>query len=303
MPPVDPLSSVSLDEFVEDTPTEVGLPPANYDQDTVIIFDWDDTLLCSSSLGLAKPAQLSELTMLVDEVLKSAMCLGRTLIVTNAHLSWVKDSASRFMSALLPTLERLSIVSARERHEHSHPRDCFAWKREAFREVLHGRVYDTLNLLVLGDSLAEIHAAEHVAAVHGASPIVKTVKFKESPTPNDLIGQLRALVPELSKLVDGGKSLSKTLVRRMLPCHASSDTLMWTLSDNKTPLAFDSAGQVFTRVREAWRQPPWQMDRVCPEAPQRRERNLSPGNALRCESTSPQPGGSCRLTPGRITSL
>lgn len=300
-PPVDPLARASLEALAEDKLTDVGFPVAGGVQDTVIIFDWDDTLLCSSSLGSAKPAQLSELTLLVDEVLKAAMCLGLTLIVTNAHLSWVKDSASRFMSALLPTLERLPIVSARERHEHRHPGDCFAWKREAFREVLHERVHDSLNLLVLGDSLAEIHAAEHVAAGPGASPIVKTVKFKESPSPGDLIGQLRALVPELARLVDGGRSLSKTLVRRMLPYQAPPDTLAWTLSDVRTPLALDSAGQVFTSVWEAWRPSIRQQDRVCPEAPKHRDSCPSPGCALRCESLPPQTHGSCRRA--RITSL
>ncbi|CAK0829579.1 unnamed protein product, partial [Prorocentrum cordatum] len=70
-------------------------PPAR----TLIIFDWDDTLLCSSALneGECTPEALRELARAVEAVLHTAMGLGDTVIVTNARESWVEESVRRFM--------------------------------------------------------------------------------------------------------------------------------------------------------------------------------------------------------------
>merc|ERR1719183_273257 len=100
------------------------------------------------------------------------------MIVTNANDGWVQQSARRHMPRLLPTLKRVPIVSAREVNEHLFPADPLAWKRETFCKLLRRKVAWELNLIVLGDSFAEIEAATAVNEILGDMPLVKTVKFK-----------------------------------------------------------------------------------------------------------------------------
>ncbi|OLP79172.1 hypothetical protein AK812_SmicGene40568 [Symbiodinium microadriaticum] len=84
---------------------------------TLLIFDWDDTLMCSSAINANEflPHQYNQLESLVEQVLLAAMRLGETCIVTNADEMWVTESARRYMPRVLPILSRMSVVSARRR--------------------------------------------------------------------------------------------------------------------------------------------------------------------------------------------
>jgi len=190
--------------------------------DTVIIFDWDDTLLCSSAINMQQwnAGQLQQLELTVETILTAAMNLGDTLIVTNGNKSWVQDSARRFMPKLMPILNRLRVMSARANYEQSWPGLPFAWKKAAFQDILSERQGNSnygVNLIAIGDSLAEIEAA-HTATLKGPS-VVKTVKFKEMPSVIELLGQLRAVTQFLPELVSEETTKSKALVPRPLPPH------------------------------------------------------------------------------------
>jgi len=190
-------------------------------ENTVIIFDWDDTLLCSSALHCCLPSQFLELEETVESVLQLSMSLGRTILVTNAMESWVQETARRFLPRLVPLLERLPIVYARKNWERRWPGDTFAWKRECFREVLHDELGSDMNLIVIGDSFSEIRAAEALQPSLGSSALVKTVKFKALPTPTDLLGELRATAPELSRLVGEKCNATKELFQDVASLQSS----------------------------------------------------------------------------------
>lgn len=199
-----------------DVPEAAALAPEVWEdltayENTVIIFDWDDTLLCSSALHCCLPNQFLELEETVESILHLSMTLGRTIIVTNAMESWIQETARRFMPRLMPTLERLLIVYARKNWERIWPGDTFAWKREGFRELLHDKLGSDMNLIVIGDSLSEIRAAEALHPSLGSSALVKTIKFKALPSPAELLGELRAIAPELAKLVQQKCSASKEM--------------------------------------------------------------------------------------------
>lgn len=176
---------------------------------TIIVFDWDDTLLCSTSLQRCQPNQFAELEEIVETTLLMSMSLGRTILVTNAMEPWIQETARRFMPRLLPTLERMLIVYARNKWERLYPGDTFAWKRECFRELFNDEHGKDLNLLCIGDSYSEIRAAESLVDFLGSAALIKTVKYKNLPSPADLLGELRATVPELSRLVEERRSVSK----------------------------------------------------------------------------------------------
>jgi len=197
--------------------TPPALEPLTQPDNTVIIFDWDDTLLCSTALHCCLPNQFEELEATVEAMLLMAMSLGRTIIVTNAMESWIQETARRFMPRLIPILDRLPIVYARNNWERIWPGDTFAWKRECFREILSDQLGSNMNLLVLGDSLSEIRAAEALASFLGTQALVKTVKFKALPSPSDLLGELRTLGPELAKLVGERHSASKEFWQDLPP--------------------------------------------------------------------------------------
>mmetsp|Transcript_41666 Transcript_41666/g.126123 ORF Transcript_41666/g.126123 Transcript_41666/m.126123 type:complete len:336 (+) Transcript_41666:518-1525(+) len=151
--------------------------------------------------------------------LRAAVSLGETIIVTNGRSTWVEESSRYFLPGLVPALERLHVVSARAWYECEHPDDPFAWKRRAFHSILQGHLAAGggaagLNLVVLGDSFAEIQAAEYLVAgdVSGAA-LLKTVKFKESPSAGELIGQLQAMVLELQAVVAAARSVSTMLMQ------------------------------------------------------------------------------------------
>eukprot|EP00439_Symbiodinium_sp_Y106_P039351 s638_g4.t2 len=210
----------------------------------VIIFDWDDTLLCSSAINAQqwRQDQLEQLEQMVESILLTAMHLGETMIVTNGNASWVQDSARRFLPNLQRTLNRVTVMSARAIYEHSFPGDPFAWKRQAFKEILARRRQEGfhpegVNLIVLGDSPAEIQAARTATKVLCGRSMVKTVKFKEAPSVNELLGQLRRVSQELAGIVQEDKSLSRGLVQRGFP--GSIDQLSswasgWRISETES---------------------------------------------------------------------
>merc|ERR1712107_402884 len=105
-----------------------------------------------------------------------------TLIITNGNRTWVEDSARRYMPGLMPTLAKLTVVSARSLFEGQFPGDPFMWKRACFQHLLQEvRGFPqrgNLNLVVLGDQYPEIDAAHHMAELMGDSVLVKTIKFK-----------------------------------------------------------------------------------------------------------------------------
>merc|ERR1712137_654666 len=146
------------------------------------------------------------------------MKLGRVMVVTNGNGTWVSESSYSYLPGLASTLAEVEVMSARWQYESDFPGDPFAWKREAFRDILATvnqprlrGVQEHTNLVVLGDSPAEMEAAHHAARAVGSSNVlVKTVKFKEQPSVAQLLGQLRRTTQELVQLVDGDSSASKT---------------------------------------------------------------------------------------------
>jgi hypothetical protein len=95
---------------------------------TIIMFDWDDTLCPSNwirenrpALSFFKPAPieeryqkpLRELTKNCEGLLQLAMKMGHVIIVTNAMKPWVHTSCKNFMPDLMPYVEQLPIIYAR----------------------------------------------------------------------------------------------------------------------------------------------------------------------------------------------
>jgi hypothetical protein len=180
----------------------------------VIVFDWDDTLMCTTDIKQAERLRDSdsfdslydrlsftkELEQVVLTLLKKAMNLGTVVIVTNADLPWVRNSAQLVLPGALPLLQKLTVFSAQEAYKDLYPGDASIWKMLAFQDLLQHAtsLEESVNLVSIGDSLMEIRAAEISVQERNDDSIVKTVKLRDRPTARQIVGQLEAITAELS---------------------------------------------------------------------------------------------------------
>ena len=152
------------------------LPPSQRQpkSQSIIIFDWDDTLLCTSYLNSREDAmniqnkstleQLAVLEHSVCRLLRSALTLGNTYVITNAMKGWVEYSSNLWIPGVLEILSEITVISARSEYESKFPGNYHQWKVEAFLEMT--KLFDTgtvTNLICLGDSNIEIDAAHTLA--------------------------------------------------------------------------------------------------------------------------------------------
>lgn len=101
-------------------------------EQTLILFDWDDTLCPSNwirtnrpTLSFFKPAPaderfqrpLLELQKHVEATLRLSLKLGKVVIVTNAMDPWVETSCRNFLPQLLPLVQDIPVIYARSVYE------------------------------------------------------------------------------------------------------------------------------------------------------------------------------------------
>merc|ERR1719453_2846672 len=100
--------------------------------------------------------------------------MGHTFIITNAANMWVQYSCAKYIPELLPTLERVRVISARSKHEDQYPTQIGQWKVQAFLDVQRQMDSQIItNLISLGDSQWEMDAT-HVMGKEFEVALVKT---------------------------------------------------------------------------------------------------------------------------------
>mmetsp|Transcript_45652 Transcript_45652/g.74149 ORF Transcript_45652/g.74149 Transcript_45652/m.74149 type:complete len:253 (-) Transcript_45652:477-1235(-) len=181
---------------------------------TLIIFDWDDTLLCTSAFNTDKPPtkqSLAALAVDAENLLSLAKTLGTVMIISNATSSWVHQSCRKYLPSLAKCIESVEIVSARDKFEKSFPDNPAQWKMEAFCEVKENS-QTIANLVALGDSPAEMEALHVLAKLYRIS-YTKTIKFKERPTCKELRDELRLVQEKLQTITCAVKNYDIRLQR------------------------------------------------------------------------------------------
>jgi len=186
---------------------------------SLVVFDWDDTLLPTSALVAAKriapapgatvapcaaAAQLSdwELDDLLEscakaatDALRKASKYGRVVIITNSGFGWVHETASRFMPSVLGELEKVPVISARAIFECQGVPEPYRWKVLCFRRIVECFSFDPRgetgpsSLISIGDGWQERLAAI-MAAQDTDLALVKCMKFLEQPGMDQLVQQL-----------------------------------------------------------------------------------------------------------------
>jgi hypothetical protein len=222
----------------------------NEKSETLIIFDWDDTI-CPTSYGKHHShAERRELwedhERAVLELLRVAKRLGHVSIVTMAKAEWIEESLAMYLPNLISLLEECGaeVIEARSSLSQHGRHDAFAdcrnpsqfAKTHAMERVIRKfyRRDDGMrsrkswkNILSIGDSTAERLALQDVVFRHrqcdrfGRSKDCrcKTVQLLESPTLRQLTAELQVIVQWLPTLLyhDGDLDLdfaSEDLVPR-----------------------------------------------------------------------------------------
>ena len=113
---------------------------------TIFIFDWDDTLFFTSHINPSKNTTffyesktekrlMNKIEYYVAEILNKALSKGTVLIITNSSDGWVHSCAQFYYPNLLPILDQIKIISARELYQSQFPTDPIMWKVKTFNDL------------------------------------------------------------------------------------------------------------------------------------------------------------------------
>lgn len=189
--------------------------------ETLFIFDWDDTVLPSTwvqtrGLRLDAASQptseqreiLAEVAVAAGKTLRLARQHGTVVLVTNAERGWIELSCQKFLPTLSPMLENVKMVSARTAYECAQCPSPLDWKLCAFdAEIKHYFGLDGVqdpsqrkNVLSLGDS---VHEREALWRATSSAPNchAKSLKFVERPDVSQLCKQHELISNSFDQIV------------------------------------------------------------------------------------------------------
>ena len=187
---------------------------------SLIIFDWDDTLLCTTFLtknGIydeniklteKDKEKIAKLEFSVLRLLTLSIEKCDVFIITNAGQGWVEYSCEKYYPSVFKLLKKINIISARGEYEKLYPNDSRMWKIQSFLNMQ--RFFNSnlvTNIICLGDSFIEIDAG-HILASKFTQAFIKTVKFRESPKPEELNKQLTLVADQFDSIYKSIKNLT-----------------------------------------------------------------------------------------------
>ena len=193
---------------------------------SIIIFDWDDTLLPTSFLtpggvfdeNMKIPEieneKFSKLEQAVLKLLKEAIEKGNVYIITNGGNGWVEYSANRFYPSIIPVLEKIKIISAKGLFEKNDLGNSIQWKIEAFLNIQKNfNMKLVTNIIYVGDSSFEMEAGRILASKF-TEAFIKTIKFREAPKLDELLKQLKLVSIQFGSIYSSIKNLTISLERK-----------------------------------------------------------------------------------------
>ena len=193
----------------------------------IFIYDWDDTLMCTSYvapggvLNVGEMKQNDKLNMksldqLVSNLLKKSLDKGHVFIITNAAYGWVEFSSKKLYPLTYNILKKIKIISARGMCEKKYPGDYRQWKSIAFIETIKENninLLKTANIVSFGDSIIELEASHKLKDIF-ANGYIKTIKFKESPQPMELIKELKIISSQFDIILSNVRNLSIKVAKK-----------------------------------------------------------------------------------------
>jgi len=205
-------SPVQSEDASSDSPPPMFLP-----FETLIIFDWDDTICPTTWLGAQgllngvapsyeQTAQLKALADAALVTLHAAKTHGEVVVVTNAEKGWVEWTCLTFMPSLEMALREVDIISARTCYEQPGLLDPTMWKCRAFADKAEAFYVgqspgQRRNIISIGDAQYEREALMHVTS-EMADCWAKSVKLLQRPDLMQLVDQHELMGGTIHEIVD-----------------------------------------------------------------------------------------------------
>ena len=178
---------------------------------TLIIYDWDDTLFPTSYIHRIEDFQTNKFSIIERfniRLLEKSRQSGHVLIITNAATEWIYASAKKYMYRLYQYLKytNIPVISAREFANSRQMYNYEKWKDITFYDtinrymnIIHKHIN---NIISVGDAMFErnalikyghyINNKEQYRAPNNI--YIKTIKYINNPIPDALINQTKSLL-------------------------------------------------------------------------------------------------------------
>lgn len=203
---------------------------------SLIIFDWDDTILptsnivnfiCSSHQNASQltssefknllkyfsfdETQQQALNKSILHFLQSAQKIGKICIVTNSETGWVIQSSEFFLPELTEFIKTIPIVSAFDIYNAKTPKpenqqELYRWLIEAkkwaiFNLVEEHRQLGYLKYISVGDGVAEKYAMNELFGEKLCTGEWKHIQMSEHPTVQTLMAQQQIIADAFSTIL------------------------------------------------------------------------------------------------------
>jgi len=179
-----------------------------YIMNTLIIYDWDDTLFPTTFVLNKNQLDQKELLLLEEQnikILEKSRQLGRTIIITNASTQWIYNSSEQYMPNLYKYIKNtdIPIISAREYATARHIFDHEKWKDITFYNAIKTISQEPHNIpinniLSVGDAVYERNAlhkyGQFINNKQNYKTYIKTIKYIDNPTPFNMINEATSLL-------------------------------------------------------------------------------------------------------------
>ena len=167
-------------------------------------------------LSRKEQEKISTLEESVMKLLTLCVEKGDVYIITNAESGWIEYSVQKYYPKILPILKRINVISARDKYSRFYPNDSKIWKIQTFLDITKSVNSELVtNVICMGDSFIEIEAGNRMREQFIRNQaFVKTIKFRESPKPEELNKQLRLVIGQFHDIYSSIKNLTIYVERK-----------------------------------------------------------------------------------------
>jgi len=183
-------------------------------KETIFIFDWDDTLMCTSfisflvknSCGLSNDEQklAKNLGKEVSNLFKICSKFGKIVIMTNSSNRWVKETSVNYLKLEEKEFKNIKIISTRDKYFGSEIKKD-KWKELATNEILYKFENKIKNIIFASDSKSDINLYKIIAEKY-KNLNVTTIKFKSKPTSLEIIREIKFVYSNINEIIGAGKN-------------------------------------------------------------------------------------------------
>lgn len=176
---------------------------------SIIIYDWDDTLFPTSFIHSNNNINYSQLLLIENQnikLLNKSRQFGTTIIITNASTEWIYESSKKYMNNLYKYIVyfNIPIYSAREYATERNIQNYLQWKEITFHNTINNYFRQNArinNIISIGDAVYERKAllkyGSYINSIIYKHIYIKTIKYIDNPNLINLYNEVTSLLNNL----------------------------------------------------------------------------------------------------------